>query len=302
MSEYILQPRLDSSRAAIMRELIAENLATARFDESVFREHLNAPRVFQSTGGRPVLDGELMALRQNCLAVLEATGSGSQKDSGVELDLALGKLIYDYSLGSRGEFGKGAVWDFLALVLLPDVVALRIGQVSSPQAVRARLTGGNRRHVLQRLWRRWAVFGPEIVERRALTEDDYVALLERRLTSERPLLARAVATSIEASRFDGSGRRDYTRLFMRRLLQASGIVAVVDAESPHIAALVRHVDREVNTVLGQDACERADRSTADEEYSLGADSVCLDQSGLDRTPVPTARRRPRVLRGLTQMD
>lgn len=297
MTEYILQPRLDSSRATMERDKIAENPATARFDESVFREHLNAPRVFPSTGGRPVTDSELMSLRQNCLNVLESVGEGGRKDSGVEMDLALGKLIYDFSLGSRGEFGNRAVWDFFALVLLPDVAARRIGETSSPQAVRARLTGGNRRHVLQRLWRRWAIFGPELVQARALTEDDYVALLERRLTSERPLLARAVAMSIGASGFSGSVRRDYTRLFMRRILQSSGIVAVVDAETPHIEALIRHIDRDVKVVLGPGHPGAVVPLEADDVFSHQGDAERVDQSGRATTTVSTARRESGTLSG-----
>lgn len=292
MSGYVLQARIDQSKASVLRSRFIENPSAAMFSEVAFREHLNGPRAFPSTGGRRVEEHELLSLRHSCLQVVSMASDIRPPERGAFFDLEIGKTLYEFSSGSRGEFGTAAVWDFLALVLLPDVVTTRLGEGASPTALGARLTGGNRRHVIQRLWRRWAVFGQDLVEQRVLSEDDYVALLERRLTSERPELARAVAASIRASGLSSGDRREYTRLFMRHLLQASGAVAVVDDESDKTTMLIEHTDK-----LTLAAMNKADvattRRSSPSESSSEAEGAGLELEEAERrqTSRPTARRR-----------
>ncbi|WP_198392398.1 hypothetical protein [Brevibacterium yomogidense] len=154
-------------------------------------------------------------------------------------DLRVGRILFNESQGSEGEFGSAQVWDFLTLIVLPDLALERFPP--SGRGGVARLTGGNRRHVFQRLWRRWNVFGEDIVEAQELTEDDYVALLERRLTGQNRALATKTVAEIRRTSRTGQSRRDFTRVFMRQLVQMSGLVEIGDEDPEHLKALFAHV-------------------------------------------------------------
>lgn len=256
MTEHVLQPRLAQNEARRLRERLISEGADVSFDPSVFEEALGSSRAFPATGGRRASASELMSLREECLESLADVSATSPAEFGAAFDLRVGRVVYEHGVESPGEFGDPEVWDFLALVLMPDLVARRLRlddeeSVPSAQSLKARLTGGNRRHVLQRLWRRWLVFGPDVVESRILLEDDYVALLERSLTSGRPELARRVVESIRSSGATAGERRAYTRAFMRRLLVATGFVALDVNDEDHLDAVVRHVHEDTVKFLGR---------------------------------------------------
>lgn len=262
MTEHVLQPRLAQSDARRLRERLIAEGAEVSFEQPVFERALNSARAFPATGGRKASVGELVALREKCLEVLGDVPIGNSAEFGAAFDLRIGRVLYEHGIKASGEFGDPEVWDFLALVLLPDLVVRRLrldeeDSAPSSASLKARLSGGNRRHVLQRLWRRWLVFGPEVVESRVLLEDDYVALLERSLTSGRPELARRVAESIKVSGASAGERRAYTRAFMRRLLVATGFVALDMNDQEHLDAVVRHVHEDTVRFLGRQASDES---------------------------------------------
>lgn len=236
---YSLYPRLSAERASAQRGLLLAE-ATA-FDRSLLEESLADASAFPPTGGQRVTEDDLHRLRERCTSELSAPWTdGVRTDQ--EIDLRLGRVLHEESQGSTGEFGNAQVWDFLTLVLLPDLALERFPRGRAGAV--ARLTGGNRRHVFQRLWRRWNVFGTDIVEAQELTEDDYVALLERRLTGQNPALAVRTVGEIRQSGYSGQSRREFTRVFMRQLVQVSGLVEMGDDDPDHLDALFTHV-REV---------------------------------------------------------
>lgn len=238
MTDFRLYPRLSPALADAIRIELIRSENVYEFNPQKFEEALSVADAFPATGGRRTTENELMELREECLeAVAFSEGSSSLTTS--QFDLQLGRVLYDRSIGSAGEFGNARVWDFLTLILLPDIASTRFPGTTSNLG--ARFTGGNRRHVLQRLWRRWKVFGTEVVASGSLTEDDYVALLERRLTSERPEVAAKAAEAILGSKRTGTNRREYTRVLMRQLIQISGIVEIGDDDPEHIEALMQHV-------------------------------------------------------------
>ncbi|MGO1850552.1 hypothetical protein [Microbacterium sp.] len=136
---------------------------------------------------------------------------------------------------------------------MPDLAVkrLHIGTepVTASSSAVKRITGGDRRHIFQKLWKRWQAFGPEVVESGRLTEDDYVATLERNITLERGELAQGVANAIVESGYAGSARREYTRVFMRNLQQASGLVQIRDDDASHTTSLIAHVHRQTVDAL-----------------------------------------------------
>lgn len=257
MTGHRLEPRLSSNDARRLREELIDSGSQSAFRPELLTEMLARPRVFPPTGGVQADQADLMELRELCL---EADGTArASADPTAIWDLEVGRVLYDYAKGRAGEFGSPAVWDFLTLVLLPDIVAFRLDPSSSASkgpsrsSVTARLTGGNRRHVLQRLWRRWHVFGSDLVLGRGLLEDDYVALLERGVTSDRPALARAVGEHIVSLEMASGKRRDYTRLFMRRLVVASGFIVVPADEGSQVAAMIEHLHSETMARMAIDA-------------------------------------------------
>lgn len=238
MAEFQLYPRLSPEVADAIRIEMIRSENVYEFKPEKFEEALSAADSFPATGGRRTSEEELLDLRDECLRAVEfADGTSSLTTS--QFDMRLGQVLYRRSIGSIGEFGNARVWDFLTLILLPDIASTRFPGTTNNLS--ARFTGGNRRHVLQRLWRRWKVFGDEVVESGRLTEDDYVALLERRLTSERPAVAAKAAEAILGSNRSGTNRREYTRVLMRQLVQISGIVEIGDDDPEHLDALMRHI-------------------------------------------------------------
>lgn len=246
MTDFQLYPRLSPGVADAVRIELIRNDGVYGFKPEKFEEALSAADAFPATGGRRTSENELLDLREECLKAVEFS-EGSSVLSTSQFDLRLGRVLYKRSIGSTGEFGNARVWDFLTLILLPDIASARFPGTTSNLG--ARFTGGNRRHVLQRLWRRWKVFGDAIVENGQLTEDDYVALLERRITSERPAVAAKAAAAILGSKRTGTNRREFTRVLMRQLVQMSGIVEIGDDDPEHLDVLMRHVSGNVELMF-----------------------------------------------------
>lgn len=284
MTGHTLEPRLSSSDARRLREGLIGSGSHTEFRPELLSEMLARPRVFPPTGGVQADEADLLELREQCL---EAVGAArASADPVATWDLEMGRVLYDYARGRPGEFGSPDVWDFLTLVLLPDVVAFRLelspssSKGPSRSSRTARLTGGNRRHVLQRLWRRWHVFGSELVLSRRLLEDDYVALLERGVTSDRPALARAVGEHVVNLQMSSGERRSYTRLFMRRLVVASGFIVVPAEAGSQVTAMIEHLHSE--TMARMEADLEAGANAETRQPSIDASSAVEQIPGRGR--------------------
>lgn len=236
-----LYPRLAPDQAEKMRRVVLSRQGGAVFDPADLEEQLERADVFPPTGGERITLQELVQLRERCLDAVPSSSMHGHRAFDSTFDREVGRALFHFTRSSRGEMGAPMVWDFLTLVLLPDVALQRFDGEAKDS--RARFTGGNRRHVLQRLWKRRQVFGDQIVDAEALTEDDYVALLERRLTLERGLVARHAAASIIRSGFRGSARRAFTRSLMRQLVQASGYLYINGDDDDHLQELFAHLGR-----------------------------------------------------------
>lgn len=237
-----LLPRLEPARAAELRAKVVEARVVPAFDDSLFDSEFHGQRAFPATGGMRIRPEELLELRRLCVDAVSEAGDGP------DIDLRLGRVFHDMTERSVGELGNPAVWDFLTLVLLPDVAIARFS-IESKDLV-SRLTGGNRRHVFQRLWRRWNVLGPTAVESRFFTEDEYQAVLERRVTSEMKSLARGVFEEVRGSSSDvGLTRREYTRSYMKQLVQTTGLVDISESDMEHMSALLAYVTETTRKIL-----------------------------------------------------
>lgn len=251
---YTLYPRLSAKHAASMRAVILGSNGVPSFNRDALEQHYFGADAFPATGGERVTESALIELRESLLQSLKG-GTATLPESFSDFDLIVGRSVHSWGRDARGEFGHPEVWDFITLVLLPDLAWIRVlatnPSSTNSSGVARRLRGGDRRHVFQRLWKRWTVFGPEIIESRLLTEDDFVATLERRLTLERPIVARQVATYIKRSGYRGSTRREYARVLMRNLIQISGVVHIGDDDPHHLDTVFEHLDLETTKVIAQ---------------------------------------------------
>lgn len=238
-------PRLNAKAASEKRKAFIAG--ETEFIPADFADALsNSDASFPTTAGRPIEFKKLEELRQSCLAAVE-----SAEGDSTTLDVLLGAEIYRFGHNYQGDLGNPQVWDFLTLILLPDVAARRF----SPRETNVnRFIGGHRRHVLQRLWRRWIVLGPTDVRSQRLREDDYGLLLERRMTSEKPKLAQMTAQKIINSGFTEDARRRYARIFIKRLQQISGVVVLDENDSENLEAVLHEIDEQVRdeVVFAQD--------------------------------------------------
>ncbi|WP_432790471.1 hypothetical protein QYM46_01475 [Brevibacterium sp. K11IcPPYGO002] len=242
MKSNMLYPRVDAKEANRIRLKFVENFDSGiEFSEAAFDTALNGPRTFPPTGGVRIGEASLRELRQVCIESLDMPPTSSNLSATAFFDMAMGRVLYQAGEKSRGEFGDPHVWDFLTLILLPDLAAKRMAMGSSSrakaQSFQARVTGGARRHVFQRLWKRWIIFGPEIVEDGRLTEDDYGVIIEHIVTN-RPRLAQKVAGAILESGYSGQVRREYSHIFMRRLQQTSGVVQLPEDDHEYLRDVV----------------------------------------------------------------
>ena len=256
MKSNVLYPRIEAKEAHRIQRKFVENFDSGvEFKDADFESVLNRPRAFPPTGGVRIGEAELRDLRQACIESLDQPTSSSGLSATSSFDIAIGKVLFQAGKDSIGEFGDPYVWDFLTLILLPDLAARRMSMGSASTArgrsFLERVTGGARRHVFQRLWKRWLIFGHEIVEGGNLTEDDYGVTIERLITN-RPRLARAVAEAIIGSKYVGTERRTYSRNFMLKLQLISGLVQIPEDDEAHL--------RDVIDAIHQQTVESIDRS------------------------------------------
>lgn len=241
---YIL-PKLPREKAKKLRDEF--RAGTDWFSEERFNEHYASADAFPSVAGNKITEEDLLAFREACENAEaesheEASKNRKQRTSLLEtnLDRLVGREILQFAqdFNLEAAFGDPAVWDFLTLVLLPDVVALRFDPKTADPA---RFVGGNRRHALQRLWRRWQVLGAAVVQENKLTEDDYGQILERSTFAQNPTLARLFARKLLASdhiRLHGESRKALTRNFAKRVEALSGVVVLSSIDKKTLEAAV----------------------------------------------------------------
>lgn len=289
MTSRVLMPRLDADRARRLRGAILQAGLQAEFSPEHLHEVLNASGTFPSTGGIPATAEDMLALRESVVRGVEALSGLNGSRYGEAFDLVVGEILFRESEGRTGEFGTFAVWDFLALVLLPDLCVLRIrqGEVRSSVEMQvshqSRLTGSDRRHVLRRLWVRWKVLGPDLIRESFLDEDAIAGIVERSLTRDRSDLATTVARRLQDVGLTGDSARSFRRALMVALVASSGLAAVEANNEEQFESLARHaLSQTERRRPGTVAAATADRS----------ETEGVNMQAPVSSPAPVAKRRP----------
>lgn len=235
----LVYPRLP---AAVAEELAAPLIAG---EQTVDQAALSAaPRHSRAapiaTGGSPVTESGLELLRESVLSELASLGARS---AGGDFDLVVGRALHEGMRISRADAGSGEVWNFLNLVLLPDVVLRRFSQPK-----RERLIGARPRNALRRLWFRHDVLGDLLIEGPTrLTEDELVGLTERTSLVRNRELARLLAREVMTRPGRSEG---WAREYFRRVRWKTGPLLLDVLSDAAVEEMTDEVARQVDDEIG----------------------------------------------------
>ena len=195
-----------------------------------------------ATGGVPVSRGRLREIRDAVLALSAEYGFPEPvRQLKGRFDAHCSRYLVEQSGIPAAEAMRDEVWSYLTVVVLPDVAVWRFeGRAAE------RMLGGIR-NTFQRLWLRgrliaaggdshesdWSLLG-------CLTEDAFVAILERPRLSANPVLAREFAEGWRrCSEAIGGGNMECIhRKAALNLLAARAVVSLDALDSGALSALV----------------------------------------------------------------
>lgn len=212
----LIYPRLSTASALVRFKEIVEAHATGSTTQLVAVDHPAAAPA--ATGGHraslAVMADAAEAVRA---AAREARGGRPQipRHRIGAWDRAVGKALYDSLRISPADAGHEGPWNFITLVLLPDVAAERFANLSQERML------GSPRNVFRRVWVRHAVVGDLIADHsNPLSEDELVGLFERSaLARNRPLI-RALTAHIQDT--TTADRMTYSRELLKLVRYSTG--------------------------------------------------------------------------------
>lgn len=200
----------------------------------------------RATGGTPVTQQHLQALRAKASESLTGLDELGANEAVAEFDRRISAVLWDTLDMVPAEAASMEVWWFLGLAVLPGTAALRF-----PLSSTARHVGPPRRHVLRRLWFRRQALG-DLLDASAnpLVEDELVGLTERTIFVSDPRLARAAAQTVLAYKGEDRSHR-YTRRFLREIHARTGTTLIGALTDTELTGLVNGADERVRQQLAR---------------------------------------------------
>ena len=187
---------------------------------------------YTATGGNRVPEEHLRALQTEIRSLASSNGypSPPSTDERRQFDSATARLLHRQMNIVPADAARPGVWQFFAVVMLPDVVRWRFPGESG-STVEERFKGGVR-NTFQRLWWRAAILhvpdsdAPYALLDR-LNEDEVVQIMERPLIAGHRDFTRAVATAfLDAVTAADAGRRmTLMRDVQKRVFRFSSFLA-----------------------------------------------------------------------------
>jgi hypothetical protein len=234
MTQFVY-PRLPFYAA---QQLADEISATHRADgasgleQLVSFSHVRAEPV--ATGGRVADADQIRHVRTLVLTAAEPwrqLGAVSRADAAA-FDLALGRALHTSLAIIPGDAAHDETWNFLSLVVMPDIVVLRFPEMHPDRMF------GTMRNPLRSAWVRRDTLG-DLTDRydRPLGVDEMVGLFERSdMARNRPLI-RALAKAV--MEYSGHGSRsDWAREVFKETRYATGPRALDGMSEEEIADLI----------------------------------------------------------------
>lgn len=153
----------------------------------------NHPKAYPPPISRPIAGEEyLRALRDVVIQDSEAFGfpqrSQAKSSQFSKFDAQLGNRLRQHLRITPHEAGLEEVWNFLTLVVLPDIAAWRFPNENANPTYDRWL--GRPRNVLRKAWWRAYSLGPTLNLK--IGEDEGVAVMERPTFGSNPTLARVI--------------------------------------------------------------------------------------------------------------
>lgn len=190
-----------------------------------------------ATGGRVADDTQIEHARTTALMAagpwLER-GAVSRADAGA-FDLAIGRALHDSLAIIPGDAAHDETWNFLSLVVMPDLVVLRFPDMHPDRMF------GTLRNPLRGAWLRRDTLG-DLTDRydRPLGVDEMVGLFERsEMARNRPLI-RALAKAV--MEYNGRASRSaWAREVFKEIRYATGPRALDGMTEEEIEDLIRGV-------------------------------------------------------------
>lgn len=221
---FISHYRIDRQDAVkIVNEMSTKSVEECADLASTNHRMAYGPPVFT----RLVTSEELEQIRADVLAIAETYGhprrEGEKSNHLSNFDVKVGDYLLSSLALAPADAGLEETWNFLSLVLLPDVAAWRFKNRSkNPEYDR---WIGRPRNVFRKTWWRSYSLGPEL--NATLGEDEGVNIMERPTFGMNPVLARSIATvhrDLSTSFNDSYSKSELLRLFMVQLGKLSSII------------------------------------------------------------------------------
>ncbi|OLT31029.1 hypothetical protein BJF82_02445 [Kytococcus sp. CUA-901] len=235
---FAAYPRLDHSAA----QKLARELAGMSVEERIEAAGVEHPRRFvHPTASRVVSNEQLMTLRS---AVLDAQGKAA---GSVSRDRSFDGHLIDVVPSLEGltpaEAGRAEVWNFLTLVVLPDVAFWRWPVTTDGLPNQRRVLGGPR-NIFRRVWWRCHLLEPARV--RFLSEDELVGITERAASlGSSPVVARAftdvLREAVERGEVAPSQREAVVRAYAKGALRRGAVLAFFAMTSDELMNVFRAV-------------------------------------------------------------
>ena len=133
-----------------------------------------------------------------------------------EFDARLGNALHLALKIIPADAAHEETWNFLSLVVLPDVSLTRFPTLTEERAL------GGQRNVLRRAWSRWEILGELLMRGTPLLgEDELVGLLERTAVARNRSLVQALAERVLG--YEGvRARSEFARELYKRVRYRTG--------------------------------------------------------------------------------
>jgi hypothetical protein len=237
---HLVYPRLPLSIARARIDILANAYVSGGINEVeklVDFEHPRAAPV--ATGGRIADRRHIELVRER---VIQAVDSWRKEGEIGRLevsafDLSLGRALYDALEIIPADAAHDETWNFLTLIVLPDVAVLRFPGMHPDRML------GTDRNALRRPWLRREILG-DLTDRyeRPLGEDEMVGLFERSAMARNRLLIRVLAEAV--MEYSGSESRSYwARNVYKRVRYSTGPRALDALTELELKALIRSDER-----------------------------------------------------------
>jgi hypothetical protein len=197
--------------------------------------------------GTPAEASHLRSLRSHLLQGAQESGYPNAPDQVQRLrfDAYAGRVLHYAMNPIPAEASKGGVWEFMSLVLVPDLVRWRWFDASMGLAPTERFLAG-RRNTFERAWRRAFLLYDEsrtnpyeLIDE--LGEDELVQIVERPYLSGNRQLARLMGSEFLASlsRNSVNRRREHMRDAQKRFMRLASFVCFDGLHEKELGNLLR---------------------------------------------------------------